>query len=179
MKTVLKNCRVLGTTHDKDMLHDIYVENGIIEKIGLNLEVEGAKQIDVGGHTVMSGLIDMHCNICDPGHEYIEDIATASRAALRGGFTTITCEPNTDPVIDNKTVVEYIVSKSHCSICGKSMQSLSCPHRKGKLYWGDFAIEMIDEIKELQAVCLVSHPEDKRCIIELQEDRDISEKEKF
>lgn len=112
MKTVLKNCRVLGTTHDKDMLHDIYVENGIIEKIGLNLEVEGAKQIDVGGHTVMSGLIDMHCNICDPGHEYIEDIATASRAALRGGFTTITCEPNTDPVIDNKTVVEYIVSKS-------------------------------------------------------------------
>ena len=57
MKTVLKNCRVLGTTHDKDMLHDIYVENGIIEKIGLNLEVEGAKQIDVGGHTVMSGLI--------------------------------------------------------------------------------------------------------------------------
>ena len=65
MKTVLKNCRVLGTTHDKDMLHDIYVENGIIEKIGLNLEVEGAKQIDVGGHTVMSGLIDMHCNICD------------------------------------------------------------------------------------------------------------------
>lgn len=112
MKTVLKNCRVLGTTHDKDMLHDIYVENGIIEKIGLNLEVEGAKQVDVGGHTVMSGLIDMHCNICDPGHEYIEDIATASRAALRGGFTTITCEPNTDPVIDNKTVVEYIVSKS-------------------------------------------------------------------
>ena len=74
---------------------------------------------------------------------------------------------------------EYIVSKSHCSICGKSMQSLSCPHRKGKLYWGDFAIEMIDEIKELQAVCLVSHPEDKRCIIELQEDRDIPEKEKF
>ena len=37
MKTVLKNCRVLGTTHDKDMLHDIYVENGIIEKIGLRL----------------------------------------------------------------------------------------------------------------------------------------------
>ena len=74
---------------------------------------------------------------------------------------------------------EYIVSKSHCSICGKSMQSLSCPHRKGKLYWGDFAIEMIDEIKELQAVCLVSHPEDKRCIIELQGDGDIPEKEKF
>lgn len=112
MKTILKNCRLLGTSHDKTMLHDIYVEGGIIEKIGLDIEVEGAKVLDVGGHMVMPGLIDMHCNICDPGHEYIEDIATVSRAALRGGFTTITCEPNTSPAIDNKTVVEYIVSKS-------------------------------------------------------------------
>lgn len=112
MKTILKNCRLVGTTHEKEMLHDIFVENGIIEKIGLHLEVEGAKVLDVGGHTVLPGLIDMHCNICDPGHEYIEDIATVSRAALRGGFTTITCEPNTSPAIDNKAVVEYIVSKS-------------------------------------------------------------------
>lgn len=112
MKTILKNCRLVGTTHEKEMLWDIYVENGIIEKIGQNLEQEGAKVLDVGGHMVLPGLIDMHCNICDPGHEYIEDIATVSRAALRGGFTTITCEPNTSPAIDNKTVVEYIVSKS-------------------------------------------------------------------
>ncbi|MBQ5589652.1 MAG: amidohydrolase family protein, partial [Anaerotignum sp.] len=112
MKTILKNCRLLGTSHDKTMLHDVFVKDGVIEKIGLNLEEEGAKVLNVGGHMVMPGLIDMHCNICDPGHEYIEDIATVSRAALRGGFTTITCEPNTTPAIDNKTVVEYIVSKS-------------------------------------------------------------------
>ncbi len=112
MKTILKNCRLLGTSHDKELLHDIYVKDGVIEKIGLNLKAEGAKVLDVGGHMVLPGLIDMHCNICDPGYEYIEDIETASRAALRGGFTTITCEPNTRPVIDNKTVVEYIVSKS-------------------------------------------------------------------
>ena len=112
MKTILKNCRLVGTAQDKETLCDIYVENGIIEKIDQSLELEGAKVLDVGGHMVLPGLIDMHCNICDPGHEYIEDIATVSRAALRGGFTTITCEPNTSPAIDNKTVVEYIVSKS-------------------------------------------------------------------
>lgn len=114
MKTILKNCRLLGTSHDKAMLHDIFVKDGVIEKIGLNLnlEVDDAKVLDVGGHMVLPGLIDMHCNICDPGHEYIEDIASVSKAALRGGFTTITCEPNTSPAIDNKTVVEYIVSKS-------------------------------------------------------------------
>ena len=73
---------------------------------------------------------------------------------------------------------EYIIGKSHCSICGKSMQSLACPHIKGNLYYGDIAVEMIDEIREVQAVSLVSHPKDKRCIIELQED-DRSESDKF
>ena len=74
---------------------------------------------------------------------------------------------------------EYVILKSHCSICGKSMQSLACKHRKGKLYWGDFAEEVIDEIKEVQAICLVSHPENKRCIIEFQEDENIPEEEKY
>lgn len=74
---------------------------------------------------------------------------------------------------------EYIVSKSHCSICGKSMQSLDCAHRKGKLYWGDVAVEMIDEIRKIQAVCLVSHPEDKRCIIETKEQANLPEQERF
>ena len=73
---------------------------------------------------------------------------------------------------------EYIISKSHCSICGKSMQSLACPHIKGNLYYGRIATEIIDEIQELQAVCLVSHPEDKRCVIELADDN-VSESEKF
>lgn len=73
---------------------------------------------------------------------------------------------------------EYIISKSHCSICGKSMQSLSCPHIKGNLYWGDIAIEIVDEIEEFQAACLVMHPEDKRCIIELSDDNK-SEAEQF
>ena len=60
MKTILKNCRLLGTSHDKTMLHDIFVKDGVIEKIGLNLEEEGAKVLNVGGHMVMPGLIDMH-----------------------------------------------------------------------------------------------------------------------
>ncbi|WP_313524262.1 dihydroorotase [Anaerotignum sp.] len=112
MKTLLKNCHVVSPGLKEDEVYDIYVENGIIEEIGKNLEMKDVKIMDIGGNTVLPGLIDMHCNICDPGFEYLENIETASRSAARGGFTTITCEPNTDPVIDNKTVVEYIVSKS-------------------------------------------------------------------
>lgn len=73
---------------------------------------------------------------------------------------------------------EYVISKSHCSICGKSMQSLECPHIKGNIYWGEPAIECIDKIDIIQAVCVVSHPEDKRCILEIADD-DRAEEEKF
>lgn len=73
---------------------------------------------------------------------------------------------------------EYVISKSHCSICGKSMQSLDCPHIKGNIYWGEPAIECIDKIDVIQALCIVSHPEDKRCILEVADD-DRTEQEKF
>lgn len=61
---------------------------------------------------------------------------------------------------------EFVISKSHCSICGKSMQSLECPHRRNQLYCGEVAVEVVDEIKEFQAVCLVKNPENKKCVIE-------------
>lgn len=61
---------------------------------------------------------------------------------------------------------EYIVLKSHCSICQESMLSLDCPHIKGQLYWGEVATEIIDNIKTIQAIALVRNPVDKRCVIE-------------
>lgn len=73
---------------------------------------------------------------------------------------------------------EFIIHKSHCSICGQSMQSLACSHIKGNLYYGDIATEIVDEIQEVQAVCLVKHPENKRCIIELTDEKR-TEAEKF
>ena len=73
---------------------------------------------------------------------------------------------------------EYIIEEASCSICGKSVLGLDCPHIKGELYWGEPAVHNITKIKEFQAVALVSHPEDKRCIIQAA-DENISEEEKF
>lgn len=73
---------------------------------------------------------------------------------------------------------EYVIGKSHCSICGKPMQSLSCAHIRGNIYWGEMAVEIIDKVEEVQAVCLVEHPEDKRCILWPTDD-DRTENEKF
>ena len=112
MSVLLKNCSIVSDGYDPKVLEGIYIEGNVIKEIGQRLEKKHARVINMEGKIVLPGFIDMHCSICDPGQEYIEDIETVSRSAARGGFTTITCLPNTIPTIDNKTVVEYIVSKS-------------------------------------------------------------------
>jgi len=68
--------------------------------------------LDAKGLVVCPGFIDLHCHLRQPGDEEKETIATGTRAAARGGFTTIGCMPNTNPPLDNQTTVEFIKSKS-------------------------------------------------------------------
>lgn len=133
MKTLFKNCKIVDTNvlkADKKILEDIYIVNGIIEDIGVDLNYTDCQTIDLKGNIVLPGMIDLQCNICDPGFENVEDIKSVSTSALRGGFTSITCQPDTNPVIDNKTVVQYIVSKastqSYVNIFPYGSISLGC-----------------------------------------------------
>lgn len=73
---------------------------------------------------------------------------------------------------------EIVIEKSHCSICGKSMQSIECDHIIGNLYWGKLATEHVEKIKGLPAISIVPHPENKRCVLELCEER-LTEANKF
>lgn len=73
---------------------------------------------------------------------------------------------------------EFIIEEATCSICGKSVLGLECPHIKDELYWGEPAVHEIKKIKEVRGVALVSHPEDKRCIIQAA-DENISDEERF
>ena len=73
---------------------------------------------------------------------------------------------------------EFIIEEATCSICGKSVLGLDCPHIQGELYWGEPAVHEIKKIKEVQGVALVSHPENKRCIIQTA-DENISDEERF
>lgn len=73
---------------------------------------------------------------------------------------------------------EFAITKSECGICGEAMNSLKCPHIKGNLYWGEIAYEKILEIKEINAIALVTNPVDKRCIMEISDDNR-TEIEKF
>ena len=111
MNTLIKNGRVLDPASGTDGILDVYIENGVIQEIGENLSIS-AKIIDATNMWVTPGLIDMHVHLRDPGGKHKETIATGTRAAAAGGFTTICSMPNTEPVTDNEFVVEYILSKA-------------------------------------------------------------------
>lgn len=110
MRLIIKNA-CIPHKDGREEIKSIAVEDGKIVEISEKIE-NGDSFVDAEGNFVLPGLIDMDCNICDPGYENKEDILSVSKAAARGGFTSITCQPNTLPVIDNKTVVNYIISKS-------------------------------------------------------------------
>lgn len=95
-----------------DLVMDLLIEDGKIKAIGKNLEVVDGKEINATGKWVVPGLIDLHVHLREPGFQHKEDILTGSCSAALGGFTTICCMPNTNPVIDSVEVVEYIQRKS-------------------------------------------------------------------
>jgi len=79
---------------------------------------ESDKVIDAKGLLVSAGFIDMHVHLREPGFEHKETIATGTRSAARGGFTTIACMPNTRPVTDNPETLRYVLDKAATEGCG-------------------------------------------------------------
>lgn len=111
MKKLFKNVRLIDA--DGEFLGDMLVEDGKIEKIDKNIDIdEECERIDLKNKTALTGFIDMHSHFRDPGFTYKEDIITGSKAALKGGYTTVCAMANTKPVTDSKDVLEYAVNKA-------------------------------------------------------------------
>ena len=111
MTILIKNGRLINPSENLDKVMDIFVEDGIIKEKAESIEKQADTVIDAAGCYVMPGLIDLHVHFRDPGLTYKEDIETGSKAAAKGGFTTVCCMPNTKPVVDNVETVKYIIKK--------------------------------------------------------------------
>ncbi len=96
----------------RDSVADVLIDDGSIAAVGQNLDGTGAEAFDATGMIVAPGFIDMHVHLRDPGFEYAETIETGARAAAAGGFTSVCCMPNTNPVNDSATVTSYIVERA-------------------------------------------------------------------
>lgn len=106
---LLRGGRVVDPSQDLDGPADVLAVDGRIEAVGAGLTApDGAEVVDVGGLVVSPGLIDVHVHLREPGGEHKETIATGSRAALAGGFTTVWAMPNTDPPIDDPAAVGFV-----------------------------------------------------------------------
>jgi len=111
-KLLIRNGRVICPATGHDGVADVLIEDGRIAAVGERLSSSGAETVDVAGLVVAPGFIDIHVHLREPGFTHCETIATGTRAAAAGGFTTVCCMPNTNPVNDSATVTTYIVEKA-------------------------------------------------------------------
>jgi len=108
-KLLIKNAKIICAKSKINKVADLLIENGKIKEIGENISVGDAEIINAENLTLIPGMVDMHCHLREPGYEYKENIYTGSRAAAKGGFTSIACMANTDPVNDNPAVATAII----------------------------------------------------------------------
>ena len=107
-RTLIKNGRMLDPKNSIDQICDLYIEGGNISQIGIDLNISADQIIEAKDLIVTPGLVDMHVHLREPGFEYKETIATGTRSAVAGGFTTVACMANTKPTIDSPDLVNFI-----------------------------------------------------------------------
>jgi len=115
MKLLIKNGRVIDPENNIDQIRDILAEDGKIAKVAQNIRNGADKVIDATGKIVMPGLVDMHVHLREPGREDKETIYSGTRAALKGGVTSVLAMPNTSPAIDtaeNIKLLKCIIKKT-------------------------------------------------------------------
>jgi dihydroorotase len=117
---LIRGGRIIDPGQGVDQVGDLLVADGKIVQIGgtitpspsLSVILSRAKNLGASGLVVCPGFVDLHCHLREPGFEEKETIATGTRAAARGGFTTVCCMPNTSPPLDSPSVVARVKRKA-------------------------------------------------------------------
>lgn len=110
MGYLLKNANVLDGSNN--FIHtDILIENNMIKKIEKDIPVEEHQVLEAEGKLVTPGFVDLHVHLREPGGEHKETIASGTKAAVKGGYTTLAAMPNTRPVPDSAETLELVQQK--------------------------------------------------------------------
>lgn len=130
-RTAYVNARLVDPATGIDHAGDLLIEDDRIADLGQGLFAGGVPQgiesVDCAGLVLAPGLIDMHAHLGEPGGEHRETLASAGEAAAAGGITTICATPNTDPVIDNVAMLEFVQrrAKETCKVNLHQMAALT------------------------------------------------------
>ncbi|MBI3994821.1 MAG: dihydroorotase [Nitrospirae bacterium] len=116
MNLLIRNGRLIDPAHRRDEVTDLLIENGKVSRIGKSLKSDRPKSetqiLDGTDKWVVPGFVDLHVHLREPGFEYKETIKSGTEAAAAGGFTSVCCMPNTNPVNDNQAVTRMIREKA-------------------------------------------------------------------
>jgi dihydroorotase len=116
MRILIEGGRVIDPANKVDDVLDVLIEDGRIAAVGPKHSARDAappdRVLEARGKVVCPGFVDLHVHLREPGREDKETIATGTRAAARGGFTSVCCMPNTHPVNDNQSVTEFILDRA-------------------------------------------------------------------
>ena len=157
MSLMIKGGRVLDPATNTDKIADIYIEDGIVKKIGTKLKEKANETIDAAGKYVMPGFIDLHVHLRDPGQTEKETIETGAAAAAKGGYTTIMAMPNTKPVVDNSDVLSYVINK------GKSVTPVHI-YQAGSVTVG-MAGEKLTDMEDMVSHGAIAFSEDGKSVM--------------
>ena len=113
-RLLIQGGRVLDPANGVDLVGDVLVEDGRFVAVGPHHGevLQDAIVIDAHGLVVAPGFVDLHTHLRDPGLEYKETIETGTRAAAQGGFTTVCAMPNTEPAMDSRDTIDYVVKRA-------------------------------------------------------------------
>jgi len=153
---LIKSGHLVDPSQNIDGIKDILVRDGRISEIGDSLSADDTEVFDASGLIIAPGFVDLHVHLREPGQEYKETIESGARAALAGGFTSICCMPNTQPVNDNAAVTSYIVERA-------STAGLARVYPIGAITAGSRG-EALAEIGEMKRAGIVALSDDGRAV---------------
>jgi dihydroorotase len=109
---LLRGGRVVDPSRNLDQTLDVLLKDGVVAKVDERIAPRGAEVVEAAGLVVAPGFVDLHTHLREPGFEHKETIATGTRAAAAGGFTTVCAMANTDPVTDDAPAAAFVVRRA-------------------------------------------------------------------
>ncbi len=125
---LLAGARVLDPRHGLDQAQDLYIRDG---KFAASASAD-ADVLDLRGHIITPGWLDLHVHLREPGREVAETIESGCQAAMNGGFTAVACMPNTEPPLDDMGRVQWVMERASRSPVDVHVVAAATRGRGGK-----------------------------------------------